>query len=250
MKKPVIHIDKAAFGYDGTPVLSGVDLTVHSGETLAVLGPNGSGKTTLIKGLLKLNSHLQGTIELFGIPMAQLTSKTRIGYVPQKHTLSTSIRATVNEIVAVGRLPHRRWYQPATKNDRNIIAHSLARVGMSAYGNVDVATLSGGQQRRVLIARALAANPEVLIMDEPTAGVDVSSQKSLVKVLHTLKESGVTMVIVTHELPAFSSLIDHIIEISYGSKIFDGTPQEYRAFQTRHLRTIIADHPPTPQDHQ
>ncbi|HEY5187381.1 MAG TPA: ATP-binding cassette domain-containing protein, partial [Actinomycetes bacterium] len=133
-------------------MVSGVTLDIRAGEVVAVLGPNGSGKSTLVKGMLGLNSHLAGDVSLFGTPIARFREHARLGYVPQRHTLSTSVRATVTEIVAIGRLPHQGWLGRPNHQDRRIIAESLAVVGLDDRAQVDVSTLSGGQQRRVLIA--------------------------------------------------------------------------------------------------
>jgi len=141
--------------------------------------------------------------------------------------LSTSVRATVAEIVAIGRLPHQGWLGRANHEDRRIIEESLAVVGLDDRAAVDVSTLSGGQQRRVLIARALAAQPDVLIMDEPTAGVDLSSQEILSQVLARLAARGATMLIVTHELQALSRVLTRIVGLDGGRIIFDGTSEDH-----------------------
>jgi zinc transport system ATP-binding protein len=200
---------------------------IHAGEVVAVLGPNGSGKSTLVKGILGLNDHLGGQVELFGTPIDRFRDHARLGYVPQRHTLSTSVRATAAEIVAVGRLPHQSWLGRANHEDRRIIKESLELVGLADRAHVDVSTLSGGQQRRVLIARALAAQPDVLIMDEPTAGVDLASQDVLSQVLARLAGRGATMLIVTHELQALHGVLTRIVELDVGRIAFDGTSADH-----------------------
>ncbi|HET8982633.1 MAG TPA: ATP-binding cassette domain-containing protein, partial [Pedococcus sp.] len=170
---PVIELQHASFGYADAVVVRDVTLSIAPGEVVALLGPNGSGKSTLVKGLLGLSEQLGGEARLFGVPREDFEDHPRLGYVPQRHTLSASVRATVEEIVAVGRLAHRRWWRPSlgAPADALIIRQCLEVVGLADRAEADVSTLSGGQQRRVLIARALAANPDVLVMDEPTAGV-------------------------------------------------------------------------------
>ena len=194
-------------------------------------GPNGSGKSTLIKGLLGLNDHLGGQVALFGTAFDRFRDHARLGYVPQRHTLSASVRATAAEIVAIGRLPHQGWLGRANREDRRIIQESLALVGLADRATVDVSTLSGGQQRRVLIARALAAQPDVLIMDEPTAGVDLASQEVLSQVLARLAARGTTMLIVTHELQALRGVLTRIVQLNRGRITFDSTPAEYARSQ-------------------
>lgn len=223
---PVLSMRSASFGYAGKPVVEDASLDVHPGEVVAVLGPNGSGKSTLMRGILGLVDHLGGDLELFGVPASDFRERTRVGYVPQRHTLSTAVRATVREIVEVGRLAHRRWWQRQSALDRELVGAALARVGLADHENADVAALSGGQQRRVLIARALAGQPEILIMDEPTAGVDTASQEVLAEVLQRLASAGVTMVIVTHEIEALRGIVTRIVEVSHGHITFDGTPAD------------------------
>jgi zinc transport system ATP-binding protein len=225
--RAIVSLRSASFGYADRAVVSEVTLDIHAGEVVAVLGPNGSGKSTLVKGMLGLNDHLGGEMELFGIPFDRFRDHARLGYVPQRHTLSASVRATATEIVAIGRLPHQRWLSRPNPEDRRIIAESLALVGLADRAAVDVSTLSGGQQRRVLIARALAAQPDVLIMDEPTAGVDLASQEVLGQLLARLAGRGTTMLIVTHETHAVRDVLTRIVQLDDGRITFDGTPEDH-----------------------
>ena len=223
----VVTLRGAAFGYGDRAVLTDVDLTIHSGEIVAIVGPNGSGKSTLMKGVLGLNERVAGTVTLFGVDSNEFHDRARLGYVPQRHTLSASVRATAEEIVSTGRLSRIGWLGRLRATDRQIVARSLEVVGLADRAATEVSTLSGGQQRRVLIARALAGQPDVLIMDEPTAGVDAANQHVLADVLARLVERDVTMVIVTHELGALERLLTRIVVIDGGRIRFDGTPQEY-----------------------
>jgi zinc transport system ATP-binding protein len=225
----VIDLRRAAFGYGERAVLTDATLTIHRGEIVAVVGPNGSGKSTLMKGILGLNEQVAGSVTLFGVPSQDLHERARLGYVPQRHTLSASVRATAEEIVATGRLPRINWLGRLRATDRQIVARSLDVVGLADRAATEVSTLSGGQQRRVLIARALAGQPDVLIMDEPTAGVDAASQHVLADVLERLVERDVTMLIVTHELGALERLLTRIVVVDGGHIRFDGTPAAYVA---------------------
>ncbi len=230
----VIELRSAAFGYGEHAVVTGVDLTVRRGEIVAVLGPNGAGKSTLMKGILGLNEHLAGSVRLFGERSDDLRDRARLGYVPQRHTLSSSVHATAEEIVATGRLPRLGWFGRLKATDRQVVARALELVGLADRAGAEVSTLSGGQQRRVLIARALAGQADVLVMDEPTAGVDVASQHVLADVLARLVERGVTMVIVTHEIGALERILTRIVVVDDGRLAFDGTPRRYAA-QRGHL---------------
>ena len=225
----VIDLHRASFGYGERPTVTDATLTIRRGEIVAVVGPNGSGKSTLMKGILGLNERTDGTLTLFGVPGDELHDRARLGYVPQRHTLSTSVRATAEEIVATGRLPRIGWLGRLRATDRQIVARSLDVVGLADRAATEVSTLSGGQQRRVLIARALAAQPDVLIMDEPTAGVDAANQHVLADVLERLVERAVTMVIVTHELGALERLLTRIVVVDGGRIRFDGPPERYAA---------------------
>lgn len=240
----VLTLRGAAFGYGDRPVLTGADLTVRRGDVVAVLGPNGSGKSTLMKGILGLNELSAGSVTLFGVPSAQFRDRARIGYVPQRHTLSASVRSTAEEIVASGRLPRLGWLGRMRATDRQVVARALEVVGLADRAATEVSTLSGGQQRRVLIARALAAQPDVLIMDEPTAGVDAANQRVLAKVLQRLVAQHVTMVIVTHEIGALAKLLTRIVVVDGGRIRFDGTPERYAAERAR----VHHDHDPHHHD--
>ena len=224
---PIISLRSASFGYADRAVVSDVTLDVRAGEVVAVLGPNGSGKSTLVRGLLGLTEHLGGDLELFGVPRERFRDHARVGYVPQRHTLSTSVRATAEEIVATGRLVRQSWFGRPNRTDRSVIDRALEVVGLADRARADVSTLSGGQQRRVLIARALASEPDVLIMDEPTAGVDTANQHVLAEVLGRLAARGVTMVIVTHEMDAFLDVVTRVVVIDDGRVSFDGPAGDF-----------------------
>lgn len=234
MTAPPLQLRHAAFGYGDKRIVSGVTLTVEEGDVVAVLGPNGSGKSTIVRGVLGLADHLGGSVEVLGTPIDRLRDRADIGYVPQHHSLSTSVAATVREVVANGRLPRQRWWRPVTSEDRRIVEEAIETVGLSDRGDEEVSRLSGGQQRRVLIARALASQPRILLMDEPTAGVDHANQLVLSGVLGRLAETGTTMVIVTHELDALHDVVSRVVCVSDGRVDFLGTSAEYDAHLDAH----------------
>ncbi|MEI2765609.1 MAG: metal ABC transporter ATP-binding protein [Dermatophilaceae bacterium] len=223
----VLSLRGACFGYADRAVVGELTLTVRAGEVLALLGPNGAGKSTVVKGILGLATQFGGEVELFGTPRHEADEPGRVGYVPQRHTLASGVPATVWEVVSSGRLPRRPWLRRTSAHDREVVRRSIDLVGLADRARTDVGTLSGGQQRRVLIARALAGEPEILVMDEPTAGVDAAAQQVLAAVLGRLAATGVTMVIVTHELAALAALVTRVVVVDQGSVVFDGSPAAF-----------------------
>lgn len=225
----VLDVRSAAFGYAGRAVVSDIDLRVAAAESIALLGPNGCGKSTLVKGLLGLTEHIAGEVWVQGRPLATLGRTDRIGYVPQRHTLSSSVVATVGEVVMIGRLPHLGWWGRPGRRDAEIVEESLDAVGLTGLSGTDVTHLSGGQQRRVLVARALAARPRILVMDEPTAGVDEANQRILGATIRRLTQDGVAVITVTHELDALAPVIGRAIAMRGGHIVADGPPAEVTA---------------------
>ena len=225
MTAPVIDLRGGAVAYDGRTAVSGVDLVVEAGEVLAVLGANGSGKSTLVRALLGLNPLSAGELALFGTPIARFREWTRIGYVPQRGGASTGVPATVREVVATGRLARTGLRRPR-QADRDAVTAALETVGLASRARDSVGTLSGGQQQRVLIARALTCDPELMVLDEPTAGVDLASQDALAGTLSTLVGRGTTIVLVAHELGAMHPLVTRALTMADGRVLHDGPPPE------------------------
>lgn len=223
-----IEVRHASFGYGDRVIVEDASLTMGAGEVVALLGPNGCGKSTLVRGILGLVPLLRGEVALFGMPLAEVSERTLLGYVPQRHTLAASVRSTVREIVATGRLPHRPWWRPASTRDRQLVTAAIEAVGLGDRADHEVSTLSGGQQRRVLIARALAGQPALLVMDEPTAGVDRASQEVLAQVIAGLVARGASMLVVTHELEALAPIVTRVILMDEGRITFDGSLADHQ----------------------
>lgn len=217
-----IRLSRASIGYGDVAIVQGVDLVVERGEAVAVLGSNGSGKTTLVRGVLGLATVLDGVVEVLGRPVGDRRERGRVGYVPQRHTVSGAVPATVREVVTVGRLARLGMLRRPGAVDRAAVAGAAAAVGLADRLADPVASLSGGQQRRVLVARALAAEPDLLVMDEPTAGVDAASQDALADVLARVAATGTTLVVVTHELGALSGVLTRAVVADHGRIAYDG----------------------------
>jgi zinc transport system ATP-binding protein len=219
---PVFSFRDAVVGYGDLAVVHAVDLDVHAGEAVALLGPNGSGKSTLVRAALGLADVLAGTVEVLGLPVARVRERWRIGYVPQRHTVGGGLPVTVREVVSTGRLARRPWWVPSRAEDRARVDEAIATVGLADRAGAPLAHLSGGQQRRALVARALAARPDVLVLDEPTAGVDQANQEILAQALNRSAAAGVTIVLVTHEIGPFAGLLQRAVVLRDGRVVSDG----------------------------
>ncbi|WP_229925076.1 metal ABC transporter ATP-binding protein [Streptomyces sulfonofaciens] len=205
------------------PVLHGIDLTVRRGEVVALLGANGSGKSTTLRTVIGQTPPTAGSIEIFGTPQRRFRNWARLGYVPQRTTAVSGVPATVTEVVSAGRLSRSR-FGVLRGADRAAVRHALELVGMADHAQAAVGALSGGQHQRVLIARALAAEPELLIMDEPMAGVDLDSQRVLAGTLRGQVDGGASVLLVLHELGPLEPLIDRTVLLRDGRVVHDGPP--------------------------
>ena len=224
MTPTLVRTTDIAVELGGRPVLRGIDLAVHPGEVVAILGANGSGKSTLVRTALGLVPTVRGEVQLFDTPLDRFRDWCRIGFVPQRATATSGVPATVGEVVAAGRLSRRRPFVPLRRHDREAIAAAVDAVGLAGRLGDGVSTLSGGQQQRVLIARALAGEPDLLVLDEPTAGVDVQSQEAFAAALRGLVDRGATVVLVTHELGPLAELVGRAVVMRDGRLVYDGPP--------------------------
>ena len=220
----IVRVEDGRFGYRGHVVVE-ADLEVRRGEVVALVGANGSGKTSLVKGILGLAERLGGTVELFGVPVDRFRDRARLGYVPQRQHAAGPIPATVREVVSSGRLARRGLVRRSGAADRRAVAEAIDAVGLAAATHQPVGTLSGGQQRRALVARALAGEAEVLFLDEPLAGVDRESRAALAAILGRLVGGGATIVVVLHELGPLAPLITRVAWLEAGAMVSDGPPE-------------------------
>lgn len=222
----VVAVEHVAVAYGGREILHDVSLHVAAGEVVAILGANGSGKSTLVRTVLGLVSPARGTVGLFGVPQRRFRQWARVGYVPQRIGAGSGVPATVGEVVASGRLARRGVFRLPRRADREAVRAALADVGLAERIGDPVSTLSGGQQQRTLIARALAGEPDLLVLDEPTAGVDVESQEAFAKTLHLFQQRGGTVLLVAHELGALEPLIDRAVVVHQGRIAYEGRVPE------------------------
>jgi zinc transport system ATP-binding protein len=212
MSSHVIKCEGVSFAYEKEQVLQDINLTVEEGEFLGIIGPNGSGKSTLIKLILHLIKPQTGKIEVFGKRVQNQKDRSHIGYVSQKaNSFQRGFPATVREVVAsglYGKLGLLRWMK---KEDWKKVEEAIEWVGLSAFADRNIGNLSGGQQQRAFIARALVSEPKLLILDEPTVGIDVKSAKQFYDFLVELhQQTELTLVLVTHDMQAAMTIVDRI----------------------------------------
>jgi zinc transport system ATP-binding protein len=238
-----VQVTDLSVDLGGRLVLRGVDLRIRAGEVLAVLGTNGSGKSTLIKTVVGLLPAARGQVQLFGTPVPRFRHWNRIGYVPQRITAAGGVPATVAEVVSSGLLSKRRLFRPLKAADRAAVDQALEIVDMADRRKDGVAELSGGQQQRVLIARALVSDPDLLILDEPTAGVDLASQAIFADAIRERVSGGTTVVMVSHDLGPMDALIDRSIVLRRGRIVYDGPPHASQTHAHVHPHGSTDDEP-------
>ena len=252
---PVIDLSGVTFGYTATPVVEDVSLTVDSGEYVAVVGPNGSGKSTLMRLMLGLIGPDAGAARLFGEDAGRFDDGERVGYVAQQATAAEEMPITVREVVKMGRFPYvavgnlpggdagvvgglfddpvgtaRRTANAVsgrlTAGDWRIVDDALVTVGMSAFADRRIGQLSGGQRQRVFIARALAGEADLLVLDEPTVGVDAESVDAFYDLLDALNAAGITVLLIEHDLSAVVEHADRVVCLNR-EVYFDGPADEF-----------------------
>ena len=204
-----IDVRNLTISYGPVPALLDISVQIPAGKLIGIIGPNGSGKSTLIKSMLGFVRADVGSVEVFGQDVASV--KRRIAYVPQRGTVDWDFPVTVREVAAMGRYGKRRWWQDLTKEDYRLAGEALEKVRMSEFANRQIGQLSGGQQQRVFMARALAQNADILLLDEPFAGVDAATEGAILDVLTDTKAAGKTVVVVHHDLATAAEYFDLLI---------------------------------------
>jgi zinc transport system ATP-binding protein len=218
-----VELDAVRFGYDPRrPVLEDVSAAIPEGQFVAIAGPNGGGKTTLLRLIVGLDHPQHGTVRLFGEPVGTAARHGYLAYLPQRAHLGIEAPATVREVVSAGRVTRRRLLGPLTADDRRAVDAAIGRVGLTPQADEPITTLSGGQQQRAFIAKAIATQPRLLILDEPTTGVDADAQEALAALLARLQaELRVTILYVSHEFGAVEHVAERLLLVR-GGIAFDG----------------------------
>lgn len=209
--------ERVTFAYHRVPVLREVSLRIDPGEFVAVIGPNGAGKTTLLRLGLGLLTPSAGQVRLFGSPVETFDAWDRIGYVPQRAGAQAVLPVSVEEVVRTGLAGHLGLFRRPSRHHRNRIEHVLDLLGVAGLRTKPIGELSGGQQQRALIARALVTDPSLLVLDEPTTGVDADARGVLRESLeHLVEVEGVAVVYISHDPEGFTGIADRIIEVRAG----------------------------------
>jgi zinc transport system ATP-binding protein len=227
LMRPFVELEGVGVSYGEVRVLDGINLTVEPGDFLGIIGPNGSGKTTLLRVMLGLLEPQEGSVRLFGQTPSAFQEWRRLGYVPQRAALDPSLPVTVHEVVASGLVASLGLLQRIGRAERTRVTDALARVGMEAHARARIGALSTGQQQRVLIARALVSDPELIILDEPTGGVDPEAQTSFYAMLqHLNREREVTLVLVSHDIGVVAKEVTKLACLNR-RLIFHGRPGDF-----------------------
>lgn len=224
----IIELTHVSFSYTSQEkALDAITFSLHKGDYLGIVGPNGGGKSTLLKVMLGLLKPAEGSVKLFGQPVERFKDWYKIGYVPQKTSVEINFPVTVEEVVTMGRYGKRGLFHFPANEDREKVHQALKQVAIFELRNRQISDLSGGQQQRVFIARALASEPEVIFLDEPTAGVDVKTQKQFYALLRKLnKELDLTLILVTHELDIVAHEATELAYVNCSLGYY-GNPEEF-----------------------
>lgn len=216
----LLELDRVTFGYGRTPVLKAVSLRVRGGQFVAIVGANGSGKTTLIRLAIGLLAPTHGSVRLFGRPATSLHDRSQLGYVPQRAVAASRLPVSVEEVVRTGLVGRLGVFGRVTSDDRARVDHVLDLLSLTSMRRRRLSRLSGGQQQRVLLARALVTTPHLLVLDEPTTGVDTEARSVLRETLeHLVAVEGMGVIYVSHDPEGFSGLASMVVEVRDGQLV-------------------------------
>lgn len=218
-----IEVHNLTVSYDGRPVLWDIDFNLEAGKIIGVIGPNGSGKTTSLKAIMGLLKPSSGFVKIFGKSLEEV--RDRVAYVPQRESVDWDFPASVLDVVLMGRYHSSNLFRRTNKTDREIALQSIAKVGLTEFKDRQISQLSGGQQQRVFIARALAQQADLYLMDEPFVGVDAATESAILDLLQEMKKQGKTVLIIHHDLQTVSDYFDYLVLLNT-RLIAKGQPHE------------------------
>ena len=221
--EPIVELKHVESGYEGHQILNNVDLKIMSGDFVGLLGPSGSGKTTLLRTILGSTKLYGGSVKVNGIDIRH--KRPKIGYVPQLETIDWNFPVTVEEVVMMGHTMNRPLYPLHKKSEKKLACEIMERLGIYHLVNHHIRDLSGGQQQRAFLARALVSNPSLLLLDEPTSGVDIKTRDEVMHLLHDLNHQGVTVIMTTHEINAVAVHLPWLVCIN-GNILAEGPPTD------------------------
>ena len=209
---PALCVKQLTVNYDKVPVLWDINFSIPAGNIVGVIGPNGAGKSTLLKAILQMIDPLSGKVEFFGLPFKK--ARRKIAYVPQRSAIDWDFPITAIEVVMMGLYGRLGLFSWVSAKEKKQAFDALALVGMTSFANRQISQLSGGQQQRIFIARALLQDADIYFMDEPFAGVDISTEQSIMEILRDLQAKGKTLFIVHHDLNTVKSYFDWVIMLN------------------------------------
>jgi len=226
--KIIVSVNNLSYSYGNNQVLKDINFDIHSGDYVGIIGPNGGGKTTLVKLILGILQPQTGNISILGKPLANFSEWSKVGFVAQRATsFDPKFPVTVFDVVAMGLASKKGLFYGLTNTDKKAIDKSLDSVQMLDFKNQLIGNLSGGQQQRVFIARSIVSDPEIIILDEPTAGVDIRSQEEFYKILKRLnQELGITLVLVSHDIDVITNEVTELLCVNQ-KLVYHGTPKGF-----------------------
>lgn len=224
--EPVIDIQNLTVSYHRKPAIRSINLKLRQHGIIGIIGPNGAGKSTLLKAILDLVPAEHGTVRVFGQPVDAVRKK--ISYVPQKEIIDWDFPVTVQDVVMMGRYAHLGPIERPSLRDREIVDAAIGKVSMNEYKNQQIGNLSGGQQQRVFLARALAQESEILLLDEPFVGVDAATEYAIIELMQTLNDEGKMVIVVNHDLGKVQEYFRYLIMINQWLIAYGPTREVFR----------------------
>jgi manganese/zinc/iron transport system ATP- binding protein len=225
-QNPIIDIHNLTVSYHRKPAIRSINLKLQENGIIGIIGPNGAGKSTLLKAILGLVPIEHGSVRVFGEPVDKVRKK--ISYVPQKEIIDWDFPVTVEDVVMMGRYAHLGPIERPSSRDRKTVEAAIAKTDMQEHTHQQIGSLSGGQQQRVFLARALAQESEILLLDEPFVGVDAATENAIIELMHTLNDDGKMVIVVNHDLGKVQQYFQNLIMINQGLIAYGPTREVFR----------------------